>query len=159
MNESILDGLKILAVDDEPDVLDTLETVIKTACPRCQFDKAATFDEAADLLKASHFDIVILDIMGVRGFELLEIAVKREFKVVMLTAHAFSPEALRKSHDMGARAYVPKEKMGEIIPFLEDVLKYDHSSGWKRLLYKLENYFDDRFDSGWKKKADPGYWW
>jgi len=159
MSDSILDGKRILAVDDEPDVLATLETEIKDRCPGCQFDKATTYDTAEEMLKNNDYDIVILDIMGVRGFDLLEIAVQRKFRVAMLTAHALSVETLKKSHDMGARAYLPKEKMGEIIPFLEDVLTYEHKTGWKRLLEKLENYFDDRFDPDWKKRLDPGFWW
>ena len=52
----------------------------------------------------------------------------------MLTAHALSPEALKKSIEMKARAYLPKEKLGEVVPFLEDMLKYDYESGWKRLM-------------------------
>ena len=77
----------------------------------------------------------------------------------MLTAHALSPEAMKKSHDLGARAYLPKAKLGEIVEFLEDVLQYDHKAVWKRLLEKLENYYDDRFGEGWKEKSGIPYWW
>ena len=73
-------------------------------------------------MRAPDYDIVILDIMGVRGFELLEIAVKKKLKVVMLTAHALNPEALQRSYEMKARAYLPKDKLGEINSYLEDVL-------------------------------------
>jgi DNA-binding NtrC family response regulator len=158
MTESALKSKRILAVDDEPDVLAELEDEILLACPDCTLEKAINYERAAKLLKSKEYDIVILDIMGVRGFDLLEIAVSRKFKVVMLTAHALNPEALQKSHDLGARAYLPKEKLAEIIPFLEDVLNYDHKSGWRRLLDKLENYFDERFEKGWKDKTRISYW-
>jgi DNA-binding response OmpR family regulator len=154
MAKSIIDGKKILAVDDEPDVLSVLEEEISTECSDCQIDKATTYEEAAAKLKANVYDIVILDIMGVRGFDLLELAISRNFKTAMLTAHALSAEALKKSHDMGARAYLPKEKLGEIVPFLEDILQHDAKSGWRRLLEKLENFYDDRFEPDWKKKID-----
>jgi CheY-like chemotaxis protein len=147
---SILDGKSILAVDDEPDVLTVLEEEIRQACAGCTFDKATTYEEAARLLGSKQYDIVVLDIMGVRGFELLEIAVKRHFNVAMLTAHALSAEALKKSHDLGARAYLPKDKLGEITPFLEDMLKYEDKPGWEHLLEKLEGYFDSRFEGGWR---------
>jgi DNA-binding NtrC family response regulator len=159
MAKSILDGKIILAVDDEPDVLSVLESEIKEACSNCQFDKATTYEEAARMLKANSYDIVILDIMGVRGFELLELATSRKFRTAMLTAHALSSEALKKSHDMGARAYLPKDKLGEIVPFLEDVLQYDATSGWKRLMGRLENYFDGHFEPDWKKKIGAKYWY
>ena len=150
--ESILSGKSILAVDDEPDVLTVLEEEIKYACPDCTIEKATTYEKAADLLKGKAYDIVILDIMGVRGFDLLKIAVERGFKAAMLTAKALTPEALRDAHDLGARAFLPKDKLGEIVPFLEDVLKYEPKAGWARLMEKLESYFDSRFESDWKKK-------
>ncbi len=153
MVDSILNGKYILAVDDEPDVLTILEDEILGAAPKCKFEKATTFEGASQKLKSQTYDVVILDIMGVRGFDLLELAVSRNFRVAMLTAHALSPEALKRSFEMKARAYLPKEKLGEVVPFLEDVLKYEYLPGWKRLLEKLKGFFDDKFESDWEKKT------
>jgi hypothetical protein len=89
--------------------------------------------------------------MGVRGFDLLEIAVKRGLKAVMLTAHALSPENLKRAHDMGARAYLPKDKIGEIVPFLEDALKYEFEAGWKHLYRALHDVFADLWGRDWDK--------
>jgi DNA-binding NtrC family response regulator len=159
MAKSILDGKRILAVDDESDVLSVLESEIMDACSNCQFDKATIYEEAAGMLKTNSYDLVVLDIMGVRGFDLLELAASRKFRTAMLTAHALSADALKKSHDLGARAYLPKDKLGEIIPFLEDVLEYDAKTGWKRLMEKLDNYFDGHFEPDWKKKIGVKYWY
>ena len=153
MSGSLLEGKKILAVDDEPDVLNVLEEEIKDACSSCTFDKATTFEAASKLLGEKSYDVVILDIMGVRGFDLLDMAVKKGLKVVMLTAHALNPEALKKSFDMQARAYLPKEKLGEVVPFLEDVFKYDRMTGWKRLMDNLYDFFTERFESDWERKT------
>jgi DNA-binding NtrC family response regulator len=153
MSESILNGKKILAVDDEPDVLSVLEEEIMDACPNCKFDKATTHEAAVKLLESQTYDVVILDIMGVKGFDLLDMAVKKNLKVAMLTAHALSPEALKRSYDMKARAYLPKEKLGEVVPFLEDMLKHDFESGWKHLFEKLHGFFTDKFESDWEKKT------
>jgi len=158
MEASLLKGKTILAVDYEPDVLQVLENEIRDACPDCTIEQATTYEQAAEMLRSKHYDVVILDIMGVRGFDLLEIAVNRNYKVAMLTAHALNPEALKKSHDLGARAYLPKEKLGEIVSFLEDMLQHEYKTGWRRLLEKLENYFDDRFEPGWKRQAGINYW-
>ena len=152
MKESILNHKKLLIVDDEPDILTTLEAEVLDSCPDSKIDKATNYENAAELLKSKDYDLVILDIMGVRGFDLLEIAVARKCKVAVLTAHALSPEALKKSHDMGAMAYLPKDTLGELVPFLEDVLQNDYKSGWNRLLEKLEDDFNKRFQStDWKK--------
>jgi CheY-like chemotaxis protein len=157
MKESILSNKRILAVDDEPDVLMVVEEEILDVCPNCQLDKATTFEEAAQLLASWTYDLVILDIMGVRGFELLEDAVTRNFPVAMLTAHALTPEALRRSIEMGARTYLPKEKLGEIVPFLEDILTLENLPGWKRLFEKLGGFFDVRFGPDWQK-AEGEFW-
>jgi DNA-binding response OmpR family regulator len=154
MTESILNNKKLLIVDDEQDILAIIEDEICQSCSGSMIDKADNYENAAELLESKDYDLVILDIMGVCGFDLLEIAIKRKFKVAMLTAHDLSLEALKKSHDMGAMAYLPKDTLGELIPFLEDVLMNDHKTGWKRLIKKLENYYDKEFGSDWKDS-----WW
>src|SRR5512137_2012472 len=111
--ESILNNKNILAVDDEPDVLRILDEEITCVAPKCKFEKATTYAEATKKLESQTYDVVILDLMGVRGFDLLDLAVTRNFKVAMLTAHALSPEALKQSFEKKARAYLPKEKLGE----------------------------------------------
>jgi len=155
--QSNLNGKMILAVDDEPDILEVLEDEILGACPKCQFDKATSYEATIHLLKSRHYDLLILDIMGVQGYDLLELAVKRGLPVAMLTAHALNPEALKRCIEMGARAYLPKEKVGEIIPFLEDVLAYDYVPGWRRLYERLKKYFDNKFETDWEKKT--GFDW
>ena len=153
MEGSILNGRRVLAVDDEPDVLNLLEEEILAACPDSKVDKATTYQEAVERMMSLTYDVVILDIMGVRGFDLLELAVSRNFPVAMLTAHALTPEALKRAFEMKAHAYLPKEKLGEIVPFLEDVLHYEYLPGWKRLLEKLKGSFDKKFEKDWEKKV------
>jgi CheY-like chemotaxis protein len=157
MKESVLDGKRILAVDDEPDVLTVLEEEILDAAPKCRVDKATTYQEAVERMISWTYDVVILDIMGVRGFDLLEMAVSRNFPVVMLTAHALTPEALKRSFEMKARAYLPKEKLGEIVPFLEDVLRYEYLPGWKLLFEKLKGFFTGHWGENWQK-TDEKFW-
>jgi DNA-binding NtrC family response regulator len=159
MEESILDRKTVLAVDDEPDVLTIIEEEILQSCQDVKIDKALDFEKASELLGSKDYDLVILDIMGVRGFDLLEIAVKRKFKVAMLTAHALNPKALKKAHDMGAMAYLPKDKLGGLVPFLEDILKDEYKTSWKRLLDELENDFDRTFfEDDWRMVAGVKYW-
>jgi DNA-binding NarL/FixJ family response regulator len=127
-----------------------LEEEILQACPKCKIDKATTYKQASEMIVSLTYDLVILDIMGVRGFDLLELAVARNFPVAMLTAHALTPEALKRSMELKAKSYLPKEKLGEIVPFLEDVLTYEYGPGWKRLLGKLKRFFDVKFGADWE---------
>lgn len=137
MRQSVLNGKRILVVDDEPDVLLTVEEEVRDAAPASTIEKAATYEAAAALLRSNHYDLVVLDLMGVRGFDLLEIAGERGFPVAILTAHGLSPETLKRSYQMKARAYLPKDELGQLVPYLEDVLEYDFDMGWKRLREKL----------------------
>ncbi len=51
------------------------------------------------------------------------------------------------------------DKLGELVPFLEDVLKHEFKTGWKHLLAKLETYFDEILGDEWKERAGVKYWW
>ena len=152
MSESILNHKRLLIVDDEPDVLAVVEEEIFQSSPGCKIDKTNNYQEAAQFLKSNEYDLVFLDIMGVRGYDLLEMAVTREFKAIMLTAHAMWPEALKKSHDMGASGYLPKDKLGELVPFIEDVLQNDYKTAWAQVMKKLDKYFKEQWGNDWREK-------
>ncbi len=155
MKESILNNRVILAVDDEPDILDTLEEEILGYAPTCKIEKATTYQQANQMLETQNYDAVVLDIMGVRGFDLLEQAVKRNFPTAMLTARSLNPDSLKRSLEMGAYAYLPKEKLAEIVPFLEDILESsDGLSAWSHVMNKLEGYFVSRWGELWKKSQE-----
>ncbi|HEX2975138.1 MAG TPA: response regulator [Bacteroidales bacterium] len=159
MSESVLNRKRLLIVDDEQDILDVVQETILESCPDAKIDKADKYETAAEFLNTKEYDLVILDIMGVRGFDLLELATKRKLKVVMLTAHALNTEALKKSHDMGAMGYIPKAKLEELVPLLEDVLQSDYKTGWRKLMDKLESFFEASFEPEWKIKAGIRNWW
>jgi DNA-binding NarL/FixJ family response regulator len=88
---------------------------------------------------------------------LLTFAVAKKLPVVMLTAHALSPETLKRSIELGARAYLPKDQLGQIAPFLEDVIELNYQSGWKAVLNKLGSSFGKRFGPEWRK-SEKEFW-
>jgi len=144
---SPIEGKTILAVDDEPDVLDTLADLLDS----CQVVTKSRYDDAVVYLNNNRPDLAILDIMGVNGFDLLKQCVAKKIDAVMLTAHAFSVEALKKSLDLGARAYLPKEKMADIASFLEDVVTMEHRENWQRLFERLGGFLNASFGANWNK--------
>lgn len=155
MAQNLLKGKQILAVDDERDVLDILAEELEDY--GVILEKASTYEEAIQQMSSLTYDLIILDIMGVRGFELLEHATAKQVPVVMLTAHALSAESLKKSIELGARAYLPKDQLGQIAPFLEDVLTLSYQSSWKRLFERLGGHFGKRFGPGWRK-SEAEFW-
>ncbi|MBW1783730.1 MAG: response regulator [Deltaproteobacteria bacterium] len=153
--KDLIKGKRILIVDDEPDVLDTLEDLLATA----KITKAGSFAEAKERMDTEHFDIVILDIMGVNGYELLKIANQKDMTAIMLTAHALSPEDTMKSHKEGAALYVPKDKMIDIVTYLEDVFeaKSKGKTTWWRWIDRFAEYYDEKFEKDWQYK-DKNFW-
>ena len=147
--EDLLKGKKILIVDDEPDVLDTLEDLLSM----CTVVKAGSFEEAKKYLETQLFDLAVLDIMGVDGYELLEIAVKKKVTAVMLTAHALSPEDTMKSFRGGAAFYVPKDKIAEMPKLLGNVLdaKKKGKNTWMPFAGWAEAYYNAKFGPRWEK--------
>jgi len=146
--ESLLKNKLILVVDDEPDVLDLVAEVLDMAI----LHKAKDYDTAMEYLLMYAYDIVVLDIMGVKGFDLLRASVTRGFPTVMLTAHALSPEALKKAIRLGAVSFLPKEAIPNLPSHLEDVVLGAGRPVWKKLFNRIGGLFDQRFGPDWKEK-------
>jgi len=155
MESNLLNYKRVLIVDDEPDVLDILEELLK----KCDTVKAESFDSAKKLLETQYFDIAILDIMGVDGYKLLEIANRKGVIAVMLTAHALSPENTVKSFKEGAASYIPKDNLSDIAAYLNDILeaKEKGKSLWWRWFDRFASYYDEKFGPDWRNK-DKEFW-
>jgi DNA-binding response OmpR family regulator len=155
VESKLLDGKKVLIVDDEPDVLETLEQLL----PMCKVQKASTFEGAKELLEKEEFDVAVLDIMGVDGYKLLEVSRKKDVIAVMLTAHALSPDNVVKSFKGGAASYLPKDEMVHIAEFLEEVLEAKERGKhfWWRWLDRWGSYYEEKFGPDWQKD-DKEFW-
>jgi DNA-binding NtrC family response regulator len=155
VESKLLDGKRVLVVDDEPDVLETLVQLLSM----CDVRKASTFEGAKELLEKEEFDIAVLDIMGVDGYKLLEISRKRNLVAVMLTAHALSPANIVRSFKGGAASYLPKDEMANIADFLEEVLEAKEKGKhfWWRWLDRWGAYYEKKFGPDWQKE-DKDFW-
>jgi len=146
----ILKDKVVLIADDEVDVTATVAEVLDM----CLVRNANDYDTARQLLMSYTFDIVILDIMGVNGFELLKLSVKRGFPAVMLTAYALTPESLEKSIKLGAVSFLPKEKMSELDDFIADVVLKGGQPVWEKLFDSLGGFFNKHFGPDWKQRNE-----
>jgi DNA-binding NtrC family response regulator len=152
----MLQGKKILIVDDEPDVLEILVELLDM----CRIDTATSFEEGKKLLENETYDIAILDIMGVQGFDLLKIANARKIPALMLTAHGLSEESLQRSAKEGALYYAPKEKMNDINVFVADVLEAvdNKKNPWAKWFERLAGYYDKRFHGPNWREQEQEFW-
>jgi len=149
--EKIIRAKRVLVVDDEKDVLDTLVDLLSS----CKLDTALSFEEGKRLLESNDYDVAILDIMGVRGFELLEIAKGRKIPALMLTAHALSEQNLNRSVKEGAAYFAPKDEIANIALFVADVIDaiQKNKNPWIRFMERLGGFYDRRFvGTNWREK-------
>jgi len=142
----ILEGKNILIVDDEPDILEAIEEQLDIAI----IHKASSYEAAVELLEKQPFDLAILDIMGVRGYELLALSTKKKIPTIMLTAHTLSPESFDLSMKTGADAFLPKDQLADIHFYASDSLKAAQKlKKPKKWFEKLEPYFKKKFGEAW----------
>ncbi len=150
IKKNLLDGKKILIVDDEPDILTSLKEILSM----CIVVEASTFEEAKRRLQEEFFHLAVLDIMGVKGYELLDICREKEVPAVMLTARLITPEDIERSYQNGAASFVPKDELPNIEVFLQDILeaKEKGKSLWWRWFDRLADYCEKKFGPDWQKE-------
>ena len=154
----ILIGKRILAVDDEPDVLEIIHDQLEPS----EITTASTYEQATDLLSRDHFDLVLLDIMGVRGFDLLEECGEKRLPAAMLTAHAINVESVNRALNLGAISFLPKEELVNLAEHVADIFEglAKGRSHWKKLFDRLGPFFRDRLGLTWEtieKPTNPPY--
>jgi DNA-binding NtrC family response regulator len=155
MAKDLLKDKRILIVDDEPDVIETLKDLLSM----CDLVEAYTFEDARELLERESFDMAILDIMGVDGYRLLEIANDKGVLAVMLTANALSVSHTVRSFERGAAFYVPKEEMIHIERFLKDILVAQEKGEnlRDRWLERMGSFYERKFGPDWQS-SDKAFW-
>jgi DNA-binding NtrC family response regulator len=151
--QEIVKGKRILAVDDEPDVLE----VIKEELALAEVSTARDFGSAKDLIEREEFDLVILDIMGVRGLDLLNLTTEKKLPAVMLTAHAMTPDSLQKSIDRGAVSFLPKDELAQLPELIGEILQdlQEGRTHWPRLIDRLGPTFKRLWGEMWDEIKFP----
>jgi DNA-binding NarL/FixJ family response regulator len=155
MKKSVLNNKWVLVVDNQPGVLIVLEEELRRVAPNCHVDKATRYKNAVELMASFTYDLVILDSLSFRSSDLLRRAVDRFplSPVVLMTSPYLDSEVLKGFVKIGARICPPKENFGEMIPFLEDVIRHEDFPGWRRLLQDLTGPFRGKIKTGWQGRS------
>ena len=150
MNTSFIAGKRILAVDDESDILEIIEDILDEAT----VDTARDFDTAAKMLADRQYDLAILDVMGVDGLRLLDISVEKGIPAAILTAHAMNVQTFQEVIQKGAISFLPKERIVDLYHFVNELISAIESGKepWRILFDELAVYFDEKFGSAWKEE-------
>ena len=133
--ETIFRGKRILAVDDEPDVLE----LITEGLHDVEVVTAGDFEHARRIIEGEKFHLVLLDIMGVNGFELLRMCTARKMPAAMLTARAITTDSVNLSLKLGAVSFLPKEEVANIRELVAEILEdlEQGKSHWKKLFERF----------------------
>lgn len=148
-----LKGKRILVVDDEADVLEAIQEELDD----CDITAADNFETARELLQNETFDLAILDIMGVRGFDLLHYARKNKIRAVMLTSRAMNAESMQESIDKGAVSFLPKDEMfrlGELVAEIFGELAQGRPH-WHKLKKRMEPRLRKEWGELWSRIRFP----
>jgi DNA-binding NtrC family response regulator len=151
----MLTGKRLLAVDDEPDVLE----VIKEALVQCRVSTAGNYEAALHLISTQRFDLVILDVMGVNGFALLEECRKRDTPAAMLTAHAIDLDSLNRAIRLGAVSFLPKDELARLPELVAEILEglAQGKTHWQQLFKRMGPFFKERLGVAWEDLEKPPY--
>jgi len=138
--------LRILIADDHPIVRQGLRQIIAEIPDMVVADEASNGDEVLSKARASHYDVVLLDISmpGIHGLDVMR-QLKNErprLPVLILSIHPEEQYAVRALRS-GASGYLTKESApDELITAIRKVSmggKYVSSSLAERLAYELES--------------------
>lgn len=122
--EENVEESRILVVDDEPEILELLVDVLAQEGYAAQSTSDSL--EAARLLEATAFDLVVSDIVmpHLDGLQLLDIAKRRnpDVEVVLMTGYA-TRELARDAREKGAAAFIEKPfRMDQLLAALRGAL-------------------------------------
>lgn len=102
--------MKILVVDDEPEVVDIVALALSFHRPDYEVIKAKTGMEALRLFREESPDLLILDVSmpGINGFEVTQrIRASEEVPIILLTARGLEEDKVR-GLETGADDYIVK---------------------------------------------------
>lgn len=102
---------QIVADDDEKDVLGDLQEELED--DDLKSAQAFSYEKVISRITSLTYDLVILGIVAVRGFELLGHASSKNIPVVMHIAHSSSATSLRQPTEFGARDCLPKDRLAK----------------------------------------------
>jgi hypothetical protein len=138
MKASELELIRVLGLSQEADLLLIVKEQIRRFCPICLFDMADTFDIGVQYLASYSYDLVILDLKTDRRYELLKRASSHNLPAIVLIEDECDPKTAIHLIMSGVQSFLPKSKITEIVPAIEQILHIKSMTTWKRTFKKLE---------------------
>jgi DNA-binding NtrC family response regulator len=135
-------GYRILAVDDEPEILGVISGMLGTRGYRC--DTAESGRQALDILRQQQYDLLITDVRlpDVSGIDILKL-VSRKYPLmpVMIITGFASIENTKEAMRLGAVDYIPKPfsaqaVLGSVENILSTPMYQARTGGTHQIIYR-----------------------
>jgi len=135
-------GYRILAVDDEPEILGVISGMLRTRSYRC--DTAESGRQALEMLRQQQYDLLITDVRlpDVSGIDILKlVARKYPLMPVMIITGFASIENTKEAMRLGAVDYIPKPfsaqaVLGSVENILSTPMYQARTGGTHQIIYR-----------------------
>jgi hypothetical protein len=117
----------------------------------CNVERTSSYDKAKEMLETQYFDMAVLDIMAVNGYELLDLVNEKNVMAVILTAHSSRVEDTDIICGEGAASCMQKSKAHDMRPYTDTVLDAHEvdKQPWWGWFNRLGTYYEKIFGSEW----------
>ena len=124
----------VLGVHRSMEHLIKMEKALKDAYPALQFHKATTYEEGLQLMLSYTFDLVISETGLKQGAELIELALHRNFPVVIISENGQSPEKLRRLYGLKIKVVSSKQDTMKTVRDIGMTLKIHNTLCSRRII-------------------------
>jgi hypothetical protein len=147
----------VLGVHRSMEHLTKMEKVLKDAYPAVQFHKATTYEEGLQLMLSYTFDLVISETRLKHGSDLIDLASRRNFPVVIISENGRSAEALRRLYGSKIKAVSSKQDTIKTVQRIGEILKVNKKLRLQRIFGKIISMCHLIVDMLSPKTIDPKY--
>jgi len=123
MKHSLRNHTMVLGVHSNMEHLLEIEKELVGTYPKILFYKATTYEEGLQLMLSYTFDLVILEPSIEQGAELIALAVRRNFPVVIMSENGHSPEEVTQSYGLKLHAVLSQHDTAMIVQEIGKTLR------------------------------------
>lgn len=161
VDSQILEGKRILVVDNEREVLNMLAEALAAS----QVVTVGNVDDARPLISKESFDLVILDTISANGCDLLQDCRANKLPAAMLTSREVEVTRVNEAMKRGAQSFFPKDEIHRLPETVVDLLERleERKTHWAKLFRRFGTTFRElwrvvREEDNQRPKFPRAYW-